>query len=80
MAKSKSQEKREAAMQEANWKKNQQKTTGAKSPATSKKGKELVAVKMKTHYRDVAKVGDIYETDPAKADELVRLGRAEYVK
>jgi hypothetical protein len=80
MAKSKSQEKREAVMREANWQKNQQKTTGAKSPAPAKKNKEVVAIKMKTHYRDVAKVGDIYETDSAKADELVRLGRAEYVK
>ena len=45
-----------------------------------KKDSGLVKVKMLTDYRDVAKVGEVWETDKQKAEELVRLKRAEYVK
>lgn len=41
---------------------------------------KLVKVKMFYDYRNEAKSGDIYETDPEKAAQLVRLRRAEYVK
>lgn len=86
MAKSKSQERREAAQKAAEgttpgWKDNQQKETNAVEQETRQnvQGVKTVKVKMKTGYRDVAKVGDIYETDAEKAEELVRLGRAEYL-
>ncbi len=36
-------------------------------------------IKMLTSYRDFYQPGDIVEEDPAKAKELVDLGRAEYV-
>ncbi len=66
------------------WKQAQQKETAAKgsedhlneqSPAQG----GTVKIRMKTDYRDLAKTGDIWETDAAKAAELVSLGRAEYV-
>lgn len=66
------------------WKKAQQKQTEPKdsedhlneqAPATG-----LVQIKMKTDYRDVAKAGQVWETDAKKAAELVSLGRATYVK
>ena len=85
MAKSKSQEKREASAEGEmpEWQKAQQKETVAKDSsehhAEAKPGK-LVAVKMLTPYRDVAKAGDVWKTDAGKAAELVKLGRAEYVK
>lgn len=34
---------------------------------------------MKTSYRDFYKPGDIVEEDDGKANELVRLGRAEFI-
>jgi hypothetical protein len=34
---------------------------------------------MKTDYMDEAKTGQVWETDVAKAAELVKLKRAEYV-
>ena len=88
MAKSKSQERREAAQKAAEgttpgWKENQQKQTSAKDQSDrdveqgTAKG---VKVLMKTDYRDVAKAGQTVEFDAEKAAELVRLGRAEYVK
>lgn len=65
------------------WKKAQQKETASKdseehlneqAPATG-----LVQIMMKTDYRDVAKAGQVWETDAKKAAELVSLGRATYV-
>lgn len=50
----------------------------AKKADTTKS--KLVSVKMKTDYRGEVKAGEVYKTDADKADELVRLGRAEYVK
>lgn len=41
---------------------------------------EMVEVKMLTNYRDIANTGDIVEFDKEKAEELVRLKRAEYTK
>lgn len=86
MAKSKSQERREAAMKSAEgttpgWKENQQKETNAVEQETRQNvsNAKTVKVKMKTDYRDVAKAGEVYETDSEKAAELVRLGRAEYL-
>lgn len=91
MAKSKSQERREAAQKAAEgqtpgWKENQQKETQAidsdqRQDAQEKVSKaKVVKVKMKTSYRDIAKTGDVVEFDVEKAAELVRLNRAEYVK
>ena len=66
------------------WKNKQQKNTG--SQEHSNKGGadaevlDLVKVLMKSDYRDVAKKGEVYETDAEKAAELVKLGRATYVK
>lgn len=66
------------------WAANQQKSTDAKGSeeraAEAVVPGEMVKIKMKTDYRDVAKAGDVWETDGAKAKELVDLGRAEYVK
>lgn len=68
------------------WKKNQQKNTGSKNNEQravengQKIIKSLVKIKMKTDYRDVAKKGEIYETDQSKAEELVKLGRAEFIE
>lgn len=63
------------------WKQNQQKETKPKNREERKEEvqSELVKIRMNTDYRDVAKRGDIYETDAEKAEELVRLGRAEYL-
>lgn len=64
------------------WKNQQQKNTGTKNSDERAKeaGKPKTAtIKLKTNYRDVAKTGDTWTTDAEKADELVRLGRAEYV-
>lgn len=41
--------------------------------------KNTVEVRMLTNYRDIAKTGDIVEFDKEKADELIRLKRAELV-
>lgn len=68
------------------WKKNQQKNTSSKNNEqraveNGKKAKiSLVKIKMKSDYRDVAKKGEIWETDQSKAEELVKLGRAEFLK
>ncbi len=61
------------------WKKAQQQETGAQNSErrASKPAEGTVRIRMKSDYRDVAKAGDIYETDAAKADELIKLGRAE---
>ena len=65
------------------WTGNQQKSTDAKD--SSDRANEsvtpgaMVKIKMKTDYRDVAKAGQVWETDAAKAKELVDLGRASYV-
>ncbi len=66
------------------WKKAQQKETAAKNTddhlnEQAPKG-GTVKIKMKTDYRDVAKAGQVWETDASKAAELVELGRAEYVR
>lgn len=89
---SKSQEKRQAVMTGANknpgqpsWKEHQQKETQPKDNEDrdqeneEKKGK-IVKVKLLTSYRDVGVSGDIVAFDEEKAEELVRLKRAEYVK
>jgi len=44
---------------------------------TNKTSSNTVKVKMLTNYRDIAKTGDIVEFDKEKADELIRLKRAE---
>jgi hypothetical protein len=67
------------------WTQNQQKDTKPKdndirSAEASANGVQTVVIKLKTDYRDVAKAGDNWETDREKAEELVHLGRAEYVK
>lgn len=87
MTKSKSQERREAAQKAAEgttpgWKENQQKETNAieNEDREPVKNAKTVKVKMKSDYRDVAKNGQVYETDADKAAELVKLGRAEYLK
>lgn len=65
------------------WKAAQQKETKSKDSEAhldSQQPKEgMVKIKMKTDYRDVAKAGKVWETDAAKAAELVGLDRAEYV-
>lgn len=67
------------------WKNAQQKQT--KSKDSDQRAAEAtptpegrVKLKMHSDYRDVAKKGDEWETDEEKGAELVRLGRAEYVK
>ena len=88
MAKSKSQERREAVQKASEgttpgWKENQQKETTAKDQDQRDAEQETagtVKIKMLTDYRDVAKKGDVAEFDAEKANELVRLGRAEFVK
>lgn len=65
------------------WQKAQQKETASKDSEAHlapKSADKKVKIKMKTDYRDVAKKGDTWTTDAAKAEELVRLDRAEYVK
>lgn len=44
-----------------------------------KKNNGMVKVKMLTNYRDIAKVGDVIEFDKDKAEELVRLKRAQFI-
>lgn len=88
MAKSKSQERREAAQKRAEgitpgWKANQQKQTTAKDQDQRDAEQETagtIKIKMLSDYRDVAKKGDVAEFDAEKANELVRLGRAEFIK
>lgn len=46
---------------------------------TKKAVKNTVEVKMLTNYRDIAKTGDIVEFDKEKAEELIRLKRAEAI-
>jgi hypothetical protein len=78
------QNKTPAKKTEPAWKKAQQKQTTTKNndqrDAEKTKPGQYVTVVMKSDYRDVAKVGDRWETDREKAEELVTLGRAEYVK
>lgn len=66
------------------WKAAQQKETAAKDTtdhtAAAAPAEGKVRIKMKTDYRDVAKAGQVWETDAGKAKELVELGRAEYVR
>lgn len=67
------------------WKKAQQKVTTSKNNEdrdieAKDKSNDLVKIKMKSDYRDVAKKGDVWETDGEKAEELVALDRAEYLK
>lgn len=88
--KSKSQQKREEiqkAAQESGkapgWKENQQKETKAidgEDRENEKSTSGTIKIKLLTDYRDVAKKGDVKEFDAEKANELVRLGRAEFVK
>lgn len=64
------------------WVKHQQEQTSSKSTEDHLQESETktVKIKMLSNYRDVAKKDDIWETDNEKAEELVRLKRAEYVK
>ena len=68
------------------WKKNQQKNTSSKNNEQraaengQKTIKTLVKIKMNSDYRDVAKKGEIWKTDRSKAEELVKLGRADFIK
>jgi hypothetical protein len=68
-------------MGKPNWKKNQQKKTGASDQESRGAAQEtgMVKIKMITGYREFAKAGDIWETDVEKAAELVKLGRAKYL-
>lgn len=89
---SKSQQKRQAIMTGADknpgqpaWKDHQQKETQPKNNEDREKQNKtetgtVVKVRMLTDYRDVAKTGEVYATDAQKAEELVKLGRAEYLK
>lgn len=66
------------------WLKNQQREVNninseQRLEQNEEKKAEQVTVRMLTDYRDVAKTGDLFTTDGAKANELVSLGRAEYV-
>lgn len=66
------------------WLKNQQKEINTvnseqRLEQNNEKKVEQVTVRMLTDYRDVAKTGDLFTTDGEKANELVTLGRAEYV-
>lgn len=67
------------------WTKHQQSEVNAKDSDQREKEARVnentqVAIKMKTDYRDVAKAGDVWTTDAQKAQELVQLNRAEYVR
>lgn len=67
------------------WKQHQGKTIGKADNETRNKKKEAkkdekVKILMLTDYRDEAKAGQEWETDAEKAEELVRLKRATYVK
>lgn len=67
------------------WKDSKNKNTGAskKSPAkkteANKKSEKQESryIFMKTNYRAFARRGQLYKVDNEKADELVKLGRAE---
>lgn len=41
---------------------------------------KLVEVRMLSDYRDEVKRGEVYKTDKEKAEQLVKLGRAEFIK
>lgn len=67
------------------WVRHQQSEVNAKDSDQREKeakteGNQSVAIKMKTDYCDVAKAGDVWTTDAEKAQELVTLNRAEYVR
>lgn len=67
------------------WKKAQQKNTGATTQQSREAVKaaqapKAVKVRMLTDYRDLVKKGEVWETDSEKAAELVKLHRAEYLK
>lgn len=63
------------------WKQHQQKTTGANDNHTKVgvQSHRMMKIRMNTDYRDIAKRGDVWETDEEKAAELVRLNRASYI-
>lgn len=67
------------------WVKNQQREVNSinseeRLAQNEEKKAEQVTIRMSTNYRDVAKAGELYTTDAVKAEELVNLGRAQYVK
>lgn len=65
------------------WTKHQGKETSsktreqAKTESKSNKKANTVKLYMLSDYRDVAKKGDVWETDADKAEELIKLKRAE---
>lgn len=66
------------------WKGRQQEEINAKpqearANATKEEAPRIVKIKMLSDYRDEVRRGDVYETDPQKAEELVKLKRAEYI-
>lgn len=66
------------------WVKNQQKNVNTinseqRLEQTNSDEVQEVTIMMKSDYRDVVKSGQLYTTDAGKANELVSLGRAEYV-
>lgn len=90
---SKSEERRKASLQAVNkekpnkpaWTENQQKETGAKdneqrAEEKEKNAEKPVKIKLRTAYRDQGNAGDVIETDSEKAEQLVKLKRAEYVE
>lgn len=67
--------------QNAGWTRNQQRQTGSVVREPSERAKtNSVKILMKTAYRDEVKAGDVYVTDAEKAEQLVKLGRATYIK
>lgn len=65
------------------WTEHQQKETKsktreeAKGESKTKKASTKVKLYMLSDYRDVAKKGKVWETDAEKAEELIKLKRAE---
>jgi len=53
--------------------------TEEKEPESSSK-KKTVRVFMHTSYKNIVKEGQVWETDEAKAKELIALGRARLAK
>lgn len=67
-------------MPKAAWKDNQQKETKSGSAESNKPAEaKFIKIRMLSNYRDVAKRGDVWKTDTEKAEELVKMGRAEYI-
>lgn len=68
------------------WKQAQQKRTKPETKEVRQENSQieakpvLVKLRMLTGYRDLVSAGEIWETDAEKAEELVKLRRAEYVK